>query len=515
MNPAKVRGHQKGVSGQQDLQENNEKSPLRVISAKGDLILEYIAPGDSLLSPTRHKWRVASERLASHSPYFQALLDPTKFSEGRQFNAQKQAWNETQIPDSTSQHALPTVRLPSVHSTSMCGEDAIELFLKILCLDSFDESERAVFENELKIQSTSLVARMIDLADSLNSPRAVQDVLQKVGYLYGKSKPALLARFNAALLSMKEDRIRQIIFISTFLNDTRLTRIMTHALLVVGSKFWINGLDAPEEESLRWKYLPNGLEEEIYCRRQYVLNTITDLQAHFLRVYGGLEETDTARSAANNRTLGAAFTASAHVLFQSRQFQCRGGFNNSSQCDLFQLGQMIRFFSMRARTIFLGSTLIDPDFDSAPSDNDHTPVESKNDQAPGPPSDITAIIASIKQYPDYAVDEAHTGCGVRRRIMPALECIEKFVWDDRGLLGITPTVSDTHVSDPLRPLKWTLWADFTRKKHAVDISFARVTAVYYPSAPSKNQVTRSTPQEELGRLLFTAAQRDWSAAGSG
>ncbi|KAJ5970351.1 uncharacterized protein N7479_000269 [Penicillium vulpinum] len=514
MNPAKTPGHQNWPFGQIDLQEHNDKSSIRVISANGDLILEYIAPDDSSSSPTRCKWRVASDCLTSHSPYFQALLDPAKFSEGRQFSAQKQAWNETQIPDSTSQHELPTVRLPDVHSTNRCGEDAIELFLKILCLDSFDQTERAVFENELKTQSSSLVARMIDLADSLNSPRVVQDILHRIGYLYGKSKPTLLARFNTALLSMKEDRIRQIIFISTFLNDSKLTRIMTHALLVVGSRSWINGLDCPEEERLRWR-LPNGLEEEIYYRRQCVLNTITDLQAYFLRVYGGMEETDTAKPAANNRTLGAAFTASAHTLLQSRQFQCRGGFNNSSQCDLFQLGQMIRFFSMRARTIFLGSTLIDPDFDSLPNEDGHATGESRNDQPPGPPSDITAIIASIKQYPDYTIDEAHTGCGVRRRIMPSLECIEKFVCDDRGLLGITPAVLDTAVSDPSRPSKWTLWADFMRKKHSVDISFARVTAVYYPSAPSKNQVTRSTPQEELARLLFTAARRDWSAAGSG
>ncbi|KAJ5365674.1 hypothetical protein N7517_008560 [Penicillium concentricum] len=498
MNPAKNPGHHNGLSAQNDLQEDNEESPIRVISANGDLILEYIAPGDSSSSPTRRKWRVASERLTSHSPYFQALLDPTKFSEGRQFSAQKQAWNETQISDSAPQHALPTVRLPGVQSTSMCGDDAIELFLKILCLDSFEQTERVLFENELKTQSTSLVARMIDLADSLNSPRVVEDILHRIGYLYGKTKPALLARFNAASLSMKEDRIRQIIFISSFLNDSRLTRIMTHVLLVLGSRFWINGLDSPEEETLRWRYLPHGLEEEIYSRRQYVLNTITDLQAHFLRVYGGLEETDSTKPAAS-RTLGAAFTASAHSLLQSRHFQCRGGFNNASQCDLFQLGQMVRFFSMRAKTIFLGSTLIDPDFDSAPNDDDHT----------------AAIIASIKQYPDYAIDEAHTGCGVRRRIMPALECIEKFVWDDRGLLGITPAVSDTAVPDLHRPSKWTRWADFVQKSHAVDISFARVTAVYYPSAPSKNQVTRSTPQEELARLLFTAKRRDWSAAGSG
>lgn len=250
--------------GQNGLQDHTECSPIKVISANGDLIVEYIAPGETSSSTTRRKWQVASELLTSNSPYFQALLDPTKFSEGRQFNAQKQAWNESQAVGSASQHALPTVKLPGVQSTSLCGEDAIELFLKILCLDSFDEAERAAFEDELKTQTTSLVARMIDLADSLSSPRIVRIVLQRTGYAYGKSKPALLARFNDALLSMKEDRIRQIIFISAFLDDSRLTRIMTHALLVAGSRFWINGLEVPEEESLRWRYLPNGLEGEFH-----------------------------------------------------------------------------------------------------------------------------------------------------------------------------------------------------------------------------------------------------------
>jgi hypothetical protein len=63
---------------------------------------------------------------------------------------------------------------------------------------------------------------------------------------------------------MKEDRIRQIILISAFLDDTRVTKIMTHALLVIGSRFWINGLEYPDEETLRWRYLPNGLEGMFY-----------------------------------------------------------------------------------------------------------------------------------------------------------------------------------------------------------------------------------------------------------
>jgi hypothetical protein len=245
-------------SGQNGPQLDSSPSSLKVITANGDLILEYVA-GDSAAT-TSHKWQVASKLLASNSPYFQALLDPTKFSEGRQFNAQKEFWSETQIQDVASHHTLPTVTLPSVRPTNMCGEDAIELFLRILCLDSIGETERNVFEHELKVQPTSLIARMIDLADSFNSPRIVRNVLRRIGYAYGKAKPALFARFNAGLLSMREDRVRQTIFISTFLDDSRVSRLMTHTLAVVGSRFWTNGLEDPEEEDLRWKYLPNGIE---------------------------------------------------------------------------------------------------------------------------------------------------------------------------------------------------------------------------------------------------------------
>ncbi|CAG8260360.1 unnamed protein product [Penicillium olsonii] len=496
-------------AGHSDPQSDIAASSITPITKNGDLILEYLASSDSPLAVSR-KWQVASELLSSNSPYFQALLDPTKFSEGRHFNTQKQAWNESQDSNVLSQHTLPTVTLPAIQPTRMCGEDAIELFLRILCVESTEETEKGAFENQLKYQSSSLIARLIELADSFNSPRIVRDMLRRVGYSYGKAKSAPLTKFNAALLSAKEDRIRQIIFISTFLGDARVTRVMTHTLIVVGSKFWTNGLESPEGDYLRWKYLPNGLEEEIYHRRQLVLNTITDIQAHFLRVYGGMEDTENTKSTPS-RTLGAAFTTSAPALLHSRQFQCRGGFNNASQCDLFQLGQMVRFFSVRAKTIFLGSTLLDPDFSETPED-EHI-LESNNDQSAGPASDITAIISSIKKYPDYPIDEAHTGCGVRRRIMPALECVEKFAWDDRGLLGITPENPDIHAPEASQTLKWTPWAELLRRKHSVDIAFARVTAVYYPSAPSKN-VGRAMSQEELARMLFTAAKRDWSAAGA-
>lgn len=251
-------GGQHEIGGPSDPSDNSASS-IKTITPNGDLILEYIASSDTT-SPVSRKWQVASQLLASNSPYFQALLDPAKFSEGRKFNSEKQAWDEAQDPNVVSQHALPTVTLPGIQPTMMCGEDAIELFLRILCLESTEEAETANFENRLKLQSTSLVARLIDLADSFNSPRIVQHILRRVGYSYGKGRSAPLTKFNSALLSSKEDRIRQIIFISIFLGDIRVTRVTTHTLIIMGSRFWVNGLESPENEILRWKYLPHGLE---------------------------------------------------------------------------------------------------------------------------------------------------------------------------------------------------------------------------------------------------------------
>lgn len=190
------------------------------------------------------------------------------------------------------------------------------------------------------------------------------------------------------------------------------------------------------------------------------------------------------------------------TTIRPRPFQCRWGFGNSSACDIFHLGQMTRFFTMRTKTVFLGSSLIDPDFTLDPEshpkeDSDDTTVVTERKQS-GPPADITAIIASLKQFPDYQIDANHTGCGVRRRIVPALDCIERFVGDSRGLLGIV-----RRRQAPLSSVSWTNQS--FPKAHTIDIRSSRINAFRYssPGAPSS--------QEEEARLFFTAETRNWEA----
>ncbi|KAF7595317.1 hypothetical protein BBP40_006566 [Aspergillus hancockii] len=474
---------------------NGAKPAVKALMKTGDVIIEYAFPDSfSPVSPetTSHRWQVLSGDLMKNSPYFRALLDPHKFSEGRYFIQQKAKWSqETAVEgggESLSvgqaiQNTLPTVRLPVDHLPVKLGVDTIELFLRILSFNSFDDEEKIKFDAELKTQPVSLVARLVELADAFNSPYVINEALKRSNYAFGKGKvPAF--KFDSSMMRLSEDRIRQTIFIAGFLNEYTILQVWTHALILLGSKYWVNGVEAPTSISVRWRYLPDGLEEELYYRRQCVLNTITDLQAYFLRAFGALEGPE-----------GSKPTTVTTV--QSRQYQCRCGFGNSSACDTFHLGQMTRFFTLRTKTIFLGSTLIDPDFSLDSEDEDAT-------ERSGPLRDITAIISSLKQCPDYQIDTNHNGCGVRRRFLPPLDCIERFVGDSRGLLGI----EQQHWDHKIWPSASSSWANRSlRRALVLDVHLSRVSAVPLMSPG----LARYASQEENGRLLFTAKKRNWEA----
>ncbi|PWY90035.1 hypothetical protein BO70DRAFT_368623 [Aspergillus heteromorphus CBS 117.55] len=542
-------------------------APYKVILKTGNIVVEYLGSdsdrevGGSVQTQTQaavrnRRWRVSSEELMRNSPYFGALLDPEKFREGRQFLQRKMMVHRgglTSEPGNSNGHAfddeqspppftpdpevkyLPVIALPSQHFSAKLGVDAIELFLEILCFRSFDEELKAQFNAKLKVLPVSLIARLLELADAFNSPLVVRDTLKRAGYAFGKGK-FTPSKFDPSLLKLSEDRIRQTIFVARILNEPVIFQVMTHALLVMGSKAWVNGVERPDCPVFPWRYLSNGIEEELYFRRQCVLNTITDLQAYFLRAYGGLEDPDPKPRppAPGKPSLSVPLTT-----LQPRLFQCRYAYGNSSACDAFHLGQMTRFFSLRTKTIFLGSTLIDPDFALDPSDDDSDDEPDHFDSDPHsqhPPTDITAILAALKQCPDYQIDPNHIGCGVRRRFTPPLDCIERFVGDGRGLLGVdilswpsissttTTTTSNNTSNDINIPIPNnrtpTSWTNRTLPRaHIIDIRFSRINAIPLLSrgtSTSRNTTTSTTPrlspsQEENARLLFTAKKRNWEA----
>ncbi|KAH1487458.1 hypothetical protein LV164_006714 [Aspergillus fumigatus] len=487
------------------------------VANHADVIIEYTdvgSSGSNSFQVDKHHWQVASQDLIENSPYFRALLDPNKFSEGRQFMRQRAGHGQRTTYEVTGeehdqsgvasgaclQHNLPTISLSRDRFLSGLGADAIELFLRILSYRSLEGDEKQGFDAELRVQSTSLVARLLETGDALNSPHVVKEALQRSKYAYGKGKISL-SKFDTSLLKINEDRLRQSIFIARFLDDSHVFQVLSHALIVGGSRYWTNGIESHVPTS-PWGYLPDGIEEELYYRRQCVLNTITDLQAFFLRAYGALEEPHEPKPSSTT-------PSAAQTTVQQRQFQCRCGFGNSNACDAFHLGQMMRFFTLRTKTIFIGSSLLDPDFTLDPENGDSNGQDTSVPPQPlataaGPPSDITSIISSLKQCPDYQLDANHTGCGVRRRFVPPLDCIERFVGDGRGLLGI-----DIRSWDEKKwPLASESWANPARRRaSAVDVRFSKINAVH--ATPSG--LLRPKTQEENARLLFTTRRRNWEA----
>ncbi|KAI9042186.1 uncharacterized protein KD926_006105 [Aspergillus affinis] len=485
----------------------------------GDVIIEYIPPDHTSPESSRqssYKWRVSSEVLAQNSPYFRALLDPNKFSEGRQLMKQKNTRVRQTTTDSESDKSkqppeldeeptwedLPTVRLPSDHFSPKLGVDAIELFLRILSFGAFDDEAKRNFDAEIKSQRTSLVSRVIILADSFNSPHVVKETLKRSGYVYGRK--TAFSKFDDQMLKLTEDRIRQSIFIANFLDDSAVFQVLTHTLIIVGSRSWANGVEKrASPQTFPWWYLSDGLEdfdelttptEELYYRRQCILNTITDLQAYFLRAYGALEETDDPKPTNAISFLGGN---------QSRHYQCRCGYGNSSACDMFHLGQMTRFFALRTKTVFLGSSLIDPDF-GTDSDGDSDALAPPPSSTSERPTDISAIISSLKQCPDYQIDSNHTGCGIRRRFIPPLDCIEGLVGDRRGLLGVELNRWDA----TQWPLASVSWANRSlRRALVIEIHFARISAIPLMSPG----LVLGDSREESARLFFTAKKRRWEA----
>ncbi|KAJ5359298.1 uncharacterized protein N7496_011711 [Penicillium cataractarum] len=471
--------------------KSSPSSPI-VASPSGDVILKYTKP----YSGESYYWKVESRMLRENSPYFRVLLDPTNnFIEG-QLLAQ-------QLAESSGSGSLPVVVIPATPFTELYGVDSMELFLQILCFESLaseenndeDEGLETVFTLNLKAQPLSLIARLVEIADYYNSPLPVLDALRRMDYSLGKGK-SRLQKFSETTLKMSEDRIRQTIVVADFLKQESIAKIMAHALVIAGSKRWVHSPEVPEGPYFRWHYLANGLEEELYYRRQCVLNTITDLQAYFLRKYGALES--------NEPMAVPSGAVPHHTITQHRVYQCRAGLGNASQCDLFHLGQMTRFFALRAKSIFIGSTLIDPEFSPPGAEDEH---DGKEQPPVGP--DLSALIVSLKKHPDYQIDLNHQACGVKRRLLPILDGIEKFLLDGRGMLGLVPSLWDQ--PENRQRLQWQSDTLFAEEVHIVlnQISYVHIGLQGATAAKSGFHSTRSLSHEDHARALFTAKKRKW------
>jgi hypothetical protein len=192
--------------------------------------------------------------------------------------------------------------------------------------------------------------------------------------------------------------------------------------------------------------------DEMMSRRDYTLDALQSIQAQFLKLYS------------------------------AGKGQCRLGYDSSPQCDSFQLGEMVRFFT-KIDTLRLEGTLCagdvsDPYYGS-----------------------IQRLLEQLRQCPPYQIDKNHSHCGLRTRLTPLLNQLEPYL-----LAGNTPDIGicgecwQAHRgryawTDAKRPVSW------------------RSPVVSNTSGKSRGSSGSEACLEFHLKIrdMFTASSRDWVA----
>ncbi len=234
--------------------------------------------------------------------------------------------------------------------------------------------------------------------------------------------------------ALSEERVRQRLLVAIMLEHPSWMEKYSSRLIVKG---WV-GREADLSSPLWWD-LPSRVEEELAYRRECALGTVQSLQSYFLGLYA------------------------------SRERQCKLGYDSSPQCDSFQLGEMVRFFA-RAGTLKLQGGLID------------------NSDATEPfPGDVTFLLDTLRQVPEYQIDRHHSHCGIRTRLLPLLDLVAQCL----PYIGVCAACwADARVQfawiDAKKPLLWKR-QDFVFRVHGHGNRHADL------------------------RAMFTAGERDWGS----
>jgi len=255
---------------------------------------------------------------------------------------------------------------------------------------------------------------------------------------------------NKSGANLPEERVRQRLLIGIMLDHAPWVTTYSKRLIVSGSTRWKPDATDDHRAALWWD-IPQGIEDELICRRECVLETINSLQSHFLKLY------------------------------TSGERQCKLGYDNSVQCDSFQLGEMVRFF-IRLGTLRLQGTIYDSEIPQAYA------------------GDIDRLIDTLRQCPSYQIDRNHAHCGLRSRLIPLLDLIQNHLSLDAGSLdvGICADCWQNHRaeyswSEAKRPLLWTR-SNLTRRK-----------------MQGEAQGSLCLARHHSVRDMFTAVERDWTA----
>ncbi|KAH7342839.1 hypothetical protein BKA65DRAFT_595886 [Rhexocercosporidium sp. MPI-PUGE-AT-0058] len=373
--------------------------PLVEIRSTGDVLLDVhflndsectkSIPRDALRSLRTKKlpipsprilYRVKLDTIKKYSEFFQILLKP-QFSEGIEV-AQALAALQASNQDATKVEAdkLPRVKIIDEDgATKTFGRELI--FKDMLNIVHGSDPTTSPF-------NTQCITTLIVLADRYGFIAPVSRHMQKT--LNSHKYPVTLDKNG-------EEALRQKILIQFHTDQGARFTNATKDLILRGSLRWSDTAENGTEYQTVWWDVPYGLEAELAFRRACVLRTIASIQDQFLQIYS------------------------------SKERQCKLGYDSSSSCDSFQLGEMIKFLTKKGLLSLVSFQA------ASPYDTDYSWPEAYQ-------GDIELLIGILRQCPTYQIDSNHGHCGLRNKLLPALDFIRTCI--DTGL-GIRLSRSKT------------------------------------------------------------------------
>lgn len=426
----------------------DEDDSLVVVASSGDLILDIAQDECS----QRYSYRVNSGILQQNSRYFENLLSD-RFSEGQQLSAALGALKlqghsdfADVLPD-----ALPHILIINVGRISIIKSFALQTLLA--------DFLRAVHGLDLTVSNPPVanLANLAVVADRFDAVACFSTYIRRRKYLQlvdaksrGKPNPTLT-----------EERVRQKLLIgSMFDHPLWVTRYSKH-LVMRDSVQWRPGVEEDHTKALWWD-IPNGVEDEVIKRREYILETINSLQAHFLKLY------------------------------TSGERQCKLGYDTSLACDSFQLGEMVRFFTLKIDTVRLQGKIYD------------------NTEPTYYLGDIDRLLLSLRQCSNYQIDNNHAHCGLRSRILPLLDLIQNQLSLDTGSLDIG--ICSECWQNNRAEYAWSLAKRPVMWAHSRSLTGNRTLANGFQRKSHQRASSHSCLSKHLAvRDLFMAVERNWTA----
>lgn len=344
--------------------ETSSKPSLQQDTNQATCIVELDSQGDVVLNVRHesadHHFRASTTSLKANSKYFAGLL------QGRFGESDRIEKSHAELKSKYGSPAKsPAVELPIIHIEDIGRISAVRS-IEPLCMDFFHILHGK--EPQTTLPPVANLANLAVVADRFDALDAV------CAYVRRRKIPRAIDGKTTAKAesNLSEEKVRQRVLVAVLLDYGPWLEKYSARMITRG---WV-GRESDESAALWWD-LPSRLEEELALRRDCILDTFQSLQAYFLRLY------------------------------TSRERQCKLGYDSSAQCDSFQLGEMIRFFT-RSGTLQLQGTILDAAEPPVPYEGD-----------------IFNLIDLLRQAPEYQIDRNHSHCGIRTRLIPLLGLIKE------------------------------------------------------------------------------------------